>query len=79
MTRLRKSDYGTPGFFRPFENLKTLLKKKSLPLVSSPVETFTEKIDVDPDHPEYEQKLFMKAMADVMPLSSKKEIYRREY
>lgn len=70
MARFKKSD---SGFFRPFENLKTLLEKKSLPNLASPAETFTEKIDVDPNHPEYEQKLFIKAMADVMPLSSKEK------
>jgi DNA-nicking Smr family endonuclease len=63
------------GIFRPFENLKKLLKGKSLPLAPFRGETFSVKqIDVEPNHPEYEQKLFIKAMAGVTPMPRGKYI-----
>ncbi|MDM8524585.1 Smr/MutS family protein [Desulfococcaceae bacterium HSG8] len=70
--RKRKSE--SPGFFRPFENLKSIIDSKSLPLTFCPVETISSELDVKPDHPEYEQKLFMKAMTDVRPLSKGKYV-----
>ncbi len=70
----KKGDSESSGFFRPFKNLKTLFKNKSLPLASYPVETISGKIEAEPDHPEYEQRLFMKAMADVTPVPRGKYI-----
>ncbi len=65
---------GTSGFFKPFENLKRLLEEKSLPVASSSVRFFASKVDVEPDHPEYEERLFKEAMADVAPLPRGKYI-----
>ena len=54
---------------RPFRCLKALLKTRSLPLASFPRIISVNKIDLDPDDPEYEDKLFLRAMADVVPLA----------
>jgi DNA-nicking Smr family endonuclease len=69
----KKGEAEDSGFFRPFENLRALLESKSLPIASSPpAEKFSPYTDVKPDHPEYEQNLFMAAMKDVKPLSKGK-------
>ena len=54
---------------RPFKRLKALLKSRSLPLASFPRKISIHEIDLDPDDPEYEDKLFLTAMADVVPLA----------
>jgi DNA-nicking Smr family endonuclease len=77
----------TTGIFRPFEELKDLLDKKSLKLVSSPDdkaakvsrETCVEKTGNfesdnttnDTSAPVNERKLFLEAMADVEPICRK--------
>jgi len=70
MMNLKKKRTSSSGFFRPFENLKSLLESKSFPLVSYAEETVSPRTDIDPepDDPEYEQILFNKAMAGVIPL-----------
>jgi len=60
--------------FRPFENLKTLLKGRSLPPAPDPAEIYIPHIDAEADDPEYERKLFLAAMADVKPLERGKHI-----
>lgn len=76
MTHPKKKKTSSSGFFRPFENLKSLLESHSLPLVSYAEETFSPRADADlsPDDPEYEQILFNKAMADVIPLPKGKYV-----
>ncbi len=70
MPDFKKKKSGASGTYRPFENLKALLEGKSLPLADdSPAETVVvPHVSVDPDHPEYEQRLFVKAMAEVTPI-----------
>lgn len=70
----KKGNSRSSGFFRPFKNLKTLLNSKSLPLASGSAETISNKTEADPDQPEYEQRLFMKAMAGVTPVPRGKYI-----
>jgi len=59
--------------FRPFEELKSLLESKSLRIADDSLYN-SEKIEVKPDHPEYEEKLFADAMSDVKPISGKNRI-----
>ena len=60
---------------RPFENLRKLLESKSFPIAFCPVEKLSDNVvDVEPDHPDYEHRLFMAAMSDVRPLSKEKYI-----
>ena len=54
---------------RPFKHLKALLQDRNLPLASLPRKISVKKIDLDPDDPEYEDKLFIAAMSDVVPLA----------
>jgi DNA-nicking Smr family endonuclease len=74
MKHSKKEEIRSSGFFRPFENLKSLLDSNSFPLAPCPEEILFPRIDIDlePDDPEYEQILFNKAMADVIPLSKGK-------
>jgi len=67
------------GIFRPFEDLKTLIEKKSLPKAPSPADhrnvNVEAKVNVeDQPDPENEAKLFIEAMADVKPITRKKRI-----
>ena len=64
--------------FRPFENLRLLLKGRSLPLAPDPVETHIPHIETEPDDPEYDRKLFLAAMADVLPLERGKHVETEE-
>lgn len=64
--------------FRPFENLRSLLKGRPLPLAPDPVETYIPHIEAEPDDPNYERKLFLAAMADVKPLDRRKHIETEE-
>ncbi len=59
---------------RPFKRLKALLQSRSLPLASYPRKISVKKIVLDPDDPEYEDKLFLAAMADVVPLSKRNRL-----
>jgi DNA-nicking Smr family endonuclease len=57
--------------FRPFENLKALLEKRSIPLRPFRIDTASHPSEKQPD-PENDQKLFEEAMADVVPISKDK-------
>lgn len=70
---LKKRETESAGIFRPFENLKKLLENKSVPLAPFRGEIFSvKKVEVEPNHPEYEKKLFIKAMAGVTPIPREK-------
>ncbi len=59
--------------FRPFEELKSLLESKSLRVADDSLYN-SEKIEVKPNHPEHEEKLFADAMSDVKPISGQNRI-----
>ncbi|MDY6987880.1 MAG: Smr/MutS family protein [Thermodesulfobacteriota bacterium] len=59
------------GTYRPFENLKDLLEKKSFPVASDPKEKpVTKKEDNRPLNADEEARLFRELMAGVVPLAS---------
>ena len=72
----------TSSGFKPFEDLKDLLATKSIPLISDPKPkpkpnspsrpdrppAQPDPLTETPDDPETDQALFLKAMADVVPL-----------
>ena len=57
--------------FRPFENLKALLEKRSIPLRPSKLDLASPPSEKGSD-PENDQKLFEEAMADVVPIRKDK-------
>jgi DNA-nicking Smr family endonuclease len=61
--------------FRPFENLKVLLEKRSIPLRPFKHDNASDLSEKGPE-PENDQKLFEEAMADVVPIS-KDKIYEK--
>jgi len=67
---LNRKDKKHPSYsHRPFKRLKALLKSGSLPLASLPPKIPVKPIGLDPNDPDYENKLFLAAMADVVPLA----------
>jgi DNA-nicking Smr family endonuclease len=79
----KKKDSDEQGIFRPFENLKSLLEKKSVSVVSKKTDRYApiipteieEKKDAALVHlniEKLEQRLFEKAMSGVKPISKEK-------
>ncbi len=62
------------GPFRPFENLKSLIDVHSLPLAPDPAAQAPPPIKNDPPDPEAEDRLFLEAVADVIPLKQNKQV-----
>lgn len=77
MKNINKSDYNSFGIYKPFEELQTLIKRKSLKILSFPAEKNLDKViikknvenNIDEHDPEYEKSLFEHAMADVIPIN----------
>jgi len=59
----------SPGTYRPFENLKTLLDEKSFPLASEVQEERVAEVEGQKAlNPDEEERLFQDVMADVVPI-----------
>ncbi len=67
------SGKGSPGAFRPFEDLEAILESRSFPLTPDNTPVYDIETETDPGD-EDEQKLFMDAMSDVKPISRNKYV-----